>query len=317
MADFEYDLSRYALITGFIDAKDEKQSSVYGIFLGLASPRDLKYFNTRFSHKQPGKDMPWFDLLSSLNAQRTDEPAEALLSMETRLGEYIDMSRLIQGVAKNRNLKPAEQSISRFCAEQLHLKAVTFAKFEAVGPAEVSRFLDEIAKDQEKKDGQPEETAPAPGDQNSETEDGGGEEAKDLFIKCEPILDPVKGVPISELSVGDLVYGKLPDDSVFLKLFIKRFPNFDGIMTGEVTGIFINELGTATVSLNMSDGISGLMKLSGKVRIKKAEKPQDEKNKNSFELGKAIHNIPPEIVFGVAGFFILICFVLLILYIIS
>jgi hypothetical protein len=105
----------------------------------------------------------------------------------------------------------------------------------------------------------------------------------------------------------------LPQDSVFFKLLSNNIANFDGIITATVTGILMNELGTSNISLALSDGVTGLMKMSGKVRIKMAPR-QDESKKNKastpFEL-------PAGFAFGMAGVIIFVFALFVVYYILK
>jgi translation initiation factor IF-1 len=157
---------------------------------------------------------------------------------------------------------------------------------------------------------------PAPDEESTES----GQEAEqseetpsreDLVIRCEPVLDPVNGIAANELGIGESVLAKLPQDSVFFKLLSRNVPDFNGIITATVTGILMNELGTSNISLSLSDGVTGLMKMSGKVRIKVAPKQGDAK-KNTARLPM---KLPAGFGFGMAGAIIFIFAVAAVYYI--
>jgi hypothetical protein len=71
-------------------------------------------------------------------------------------------------------------------------------------------------------------------------------------------------------------------------------------------------LGTATISLALSDGITGVMKLSGKVRVKTAA-PAGESGRET--RGMRVSDIPSGYIFGAAGIVILISAVAMLFYI--
>jgi uncharacterized membrane protein YidH (DUF202 family) len=52
----------------------------------------------------------------------------------------------------------------------------------------------------------------------------------------------------------------------------KTSPDFDGIVTGDVAAASANEIGSVTVAMRLSDGVTGAMKLIGTARVKIAEK---------------------------------------------
>jgi hypothetical protein len=63
-----------------------------------------------------------------------------------------------------------------------------------------------------------------------------------------------------------------------------------------ITDIFMNETGTSTISLSISDGVSGVMKLPGKIKIKAASGQEDGKFR-SIEHKIDLWSLPPEVVF--------------------
>jgi hypothetical protein len=117
------------------------------------------------------------------------------------------------------------------------------------------------------------------------------------------MLAPVGGVAMNELNIGDIVLVRLPEDSVFFKLLSKNVKNFDGIVSAGITGLLQNELGTATVSLSLAEGINGVMKLSGKVRVKMASTSSSNKEEGGWSGGG---ELPVNFVFGIAGAIVVI-----------
>jgi hypothetical protein len=162
-----------------------------------------------------------------------------------------------------------------------------------------------------------EEDEDAAGDEPAADETGAAAEPKnkeDIAIRCEPILDPVKGLAMNELTVGDSVMTRLPADSVFFKLMARNIAGFDGVIAANVTGILQNELGTATISLALSDGIMGVMKLSGKVRVKTAGATAEAKRKPGPHSPL---EIPPGAVFGAAGIVVFLSLLAMLFYILK
>lgn len=302
---------QFIMVKGYIDAKDERQRTIYGTFMAIVSRRDMRYLRVAFGVDEISKDTGFEELHTLLEQHEKSERDSAFVRDEEELYKFFDVSRTLQAVAKNRNSKQAEQMISRFCTENLHLKAVTFVGFTEATEAYLSRFLPPEEKTPEEYIqpeplAQPEEPEKA-GSKNEERKD-----SRDFIVRCEPVLDPVRGVAMSELSVGSYVCAKLPVDSVFYKLLMKNFRGFDGTINAQVSGILVNELGTATVSLQLADGVAGVMKMSGKVRVKTASDPNStsEKKKITFNM----QALPVEIVFGMAGILILLSVIGLIIY---
>lgn len=304
---------QFIVIKGYIDAKDERQRTIYGTFMAVVSRRDIRYLDAMFGLDLIAKETGFDDLYAILHQRGEANRDAAFLRDEGELCKFLDVSRTLQGVAKNRNAKQAEQTISRFCADNLHLKAVTFVEFVEATDSYLARFAPEEKKEEELSPPDPvfEPDVAEDVEEKNETK----KDSRDFVVRCEPVLDPVRGVAMSELSVGDYVCAKLPENSVFYKLFLKNFNNFDGIINAQVSGILVNELGTATVSLELADGVAGVMKMSGKVRIKTAASPDisDARAKWDFDL----HTLPAEIVFGLAAIFVLICAIGLLVYLMA
>jgi hypothetical protein len=119
---------------------------------------------------------------------------------------------------------------------------------------------------------------------------------------------------MNEINIGETVMAKLPADSVFFKLLSRNIPGFDGVVSASVTGVLINELGTATISLALSDGITGVMKLSGKVKIKVAAGAHEQQD---AEHGGPSLEIPAELVFVLAGTILFFCAIAVVYYILQ
>jgi hypothetical protein len=311
----------YYVVQGYIDAKDDRGRIIDGTFISLVSRRDVKYTSVVFGLLEMDKSMSWRDMLPlHEEALKNENRDPLLLHHEERLNKFFETSLVLTHVAKNLNTKPAEQAISRFCLDELKLKAVCFVSFSAASEDDLAAFRKNRPPAAQtptnpQPDRLPEINAPEPDAVN-------GEKAKDnleLFVRCDPILDPVGGVAMNELSVGKDVYGRLAPDSVIYKLLAKNNPRFDGIITAKVSGILINELGTATVSLTLSDGVAGVMKLSGKVRVKVAKETRSEANgageRGFFPSGLSPLAMPPEFIFAAAGIVVVIAAMLVVYYI--
>jgi hypothetical protein len=196
------------------------------------------------------------------------------------------------------NAKPAEQAVSRFCIDHLKLKAVCFASFVKASDADMELFRKPVASPPPEYDQTelPGESQPEP--EASRETTGSVEKEREIFVRCDPVLDPVSGVAMNDLSAGTHIYGRLAPDSIVYKLLAKNNRNFDGIISAQVSGIAMNNLGTATVSLILSDGIAGVMKLSGKVRVKTSPGPDGAARTRR----PSPDSIPPEYIFVGLGF---------------
>ena len=305
----------YVIVTGFIDAKDDRGRTVYASLVAFVSRRSIKFVSLLFSKETLDKELGWADLLSiHKTAMHTPGRDPSLVRYEEELREYIEMSSVLNSIAKNHNTKQAEQSISRQCLDHLQLKAVSFIDFTEASESDF-QYLETVwnddAKKTEEETSQSEETT-GEDIRDKATESG----AADIFIRCDPILDPVNGKAMAELRIGDQIYGRLPEDSVFYKLLLRNYGAFDGTITARVTGVLINDLGTATVSLELSDGVAGVMKLSGKVKIRVVENVphaigEGAPRRRLFRLS----DLSTEMVFVVAGSIILVSALAVIYYV--
>ena len=269
------DMTKNYLVQGFIDARDERQGALSILLLAVATRRDLLSIDILVSDGAINKGLSWEEMLPILRAPKAPDRPPQYEKIENDLKDFIDLGRHLQNIAKNRNTKPVEQAISRYCGDHFHLKAVTFLNSTEISSDALALILEkkesEEPKNKPKTGGKKEETD-TDTDTGTETEaETAGEEKKELqgiFIRCEPLLDPVHGIAMMDLHPGDVVFATLPADSVFYKLFLNQFPQFDGTINAEITGIVHNDTGSATVSMNIAEDISGLMKLTGRVRIK-------------------------------------------------
>jgi hypothetical protein len=316
--DMELAPQNYYVVQGYIDAKDDRGKSVNGTFISVVSRHDVKYTSVLFGQLDMNNSMGWRDLLPlHEDAEKEPDRDPLMLHHEEGLYKYLETSLLLTSVAKNMNTKQVEQAVSRFCLEHLKLKAVCFANFANAGEDDLKLFPKEVMDRIVGNDN----TGESERDSSEVRAAEKPKEDKEIFIRCEPILDPIGGVAMNELPVGDNVYGKLASDSVIYKLLAKNNRHFDGTILAQVSGILMNDLGTATVSLTLSDGVAGVMKLSGKVRVKTAPNQRDG-TKPSGARRRLLRKIspfslPPEFIFTAAGIVVAIAALSLVYYIFS
>ncbi|MDR1508358.1 MAG: hypothetical protein LBS53_01815 [Synergistaceae bacterium] len=319
--DTEFGARTYIIVKGYIDAKNERGTPTFGTILAVVSRRELKHLSVMFSHDESYKSMEWGDLLL-IHKNRENESARdsALSRDEGELFKYLAHSSVLSNIAKNYNTKQSEQAISRFCMDKLQLKAVSLIEFFDASNDAISLFergggstARVSAGDVLTTEGKAPETAESDDHEVSSDDAGEPKGKEELIIRCEPILDPVGGIATNEINLGEVVMAKLPADSVFFKLLSKNIPGFDGVVSASVTGVLINELGTATISLALSDGITGVMKLSGKVKIKAVVGAREQQD---ADRGGPI-DIPVEFVFVLAGTILFFCGIAVVYYILQ
>jgi hypothetical protein len=315
--DMDLGTGIFVIVKGYIDAKDDHGRAHYGSILGVVSRREVKYLNVMFSRNESLKTVNWQDLLPVLCGKYQDTDRDPMIfHHEEELFKYLQSCAVLTTIAKNHSTKQAEQAISRYCLENLHLKAVSLMECFDATDEDIAIFENEGGASGPSSTGGKREEEPEPEIAENAQEPEHSEETQskeEIVIRCEPVLDPVNGIAANELAIGESVLAKLPQDSVFFKLLSKNIANFDGIITTTVTGILLNELGTAAVSLVLSDGVTGLMKTPGKVRIKIARQQNEPKKKSAHMPVE----LPAGFAFGMAGAIIFIFAMAIVYYILG
>lgn len=303
---------RYTIAKGFIDGKDKDARPIYGLFLAVAFGKELVYLAERFSHELIDRNISWAEMVGLLNSQPDESREESLAQYEKELRQYVEMSRLFQSDSSVLDAKAIEHKITYFCSDILAINAITFLELTALAKDDLVSLMPFLKNDGTGVAG--EDARPEYGDEEEEhffeESTAHKERKRDLFVSCEPVLDPVRGIAVSDLSVGDSVSCRLSHESVYYKFFKGRFPDFDGVITGEVTGIKVSEDAPAVVALDLVDGIAGIMKISGKVRISLAEKHDSEETENGSERSV-------EVILAGASVILFLCLLGVLLYILS
>lgn len=303
---------RYTIAKGFIDGKDKDARPIYGLFIAVAFGKELVYFAERFSCDVIDRNISWAEMVGMLNAAPDESREENLARYEKELHQYVEMSRLFQSESGVLDAKDIEHKITYFCSDILGINAITFVELTALAKDDLVSLMPFLKMDGSDAAG----SDAREGNGDAEEEHFFGEETphkerkRDLFVSCEPVLDQVKGIAVSDLSVGSSVSCRLPHESVYYKFFKGRFPDFDGVITGEVTGIKVSEDAPAVVALDLADGIAGIMKISGKVRIALAEKHAAEAMENNSARSV-------ELILAGASVILFLCLLGVLLYILS
>lgn len=307
---------RFLILKGFIDAKNERGHEFFGSFLALLTRRETRYLDVMFSKSKNQRGKHWEELLAIHGNKNDREELDPVIEQcEKELHRYFDVSKILNNVAKNHNTKQAEQAVSRFCMDRLDFKTVSFIEFQDATVEDLERFDREIERTKQDQDGREEAKQEETVDSTENDAMPVDEPDKEICIRCEPILDPLLGVATSELPIGSYVACRLAQDSVFYKLLAKNFPNTNDVVKGKVSGILMNDLGTATVSLWLCDGVCGVMQLSGKVRLKMVRGPEETSRKDSPRHLPQIPNISSRFVFVAAGVFLSLVAIVVLFYV--
>jgi hypothetical protein len=266
-----------------IDAKDASGSEVRGFYMCVANAREVEYDGALFSRDAIDSEAPLSELLSALEAPRSPERPKELERYENALKDYINTSRLFQNEKNLNDPKTLERKITYFCTSALSLSAISFLEITSMSRNELYLSMPSLKREDE----------PEKNEERNETEGQADKDAsddsapRDVAVACDPVLDPVAGVAAGDLSVGDAICCKLREESVFYSLMARASPGFKGVVSGDITAIRVNETGSATLALKLSDGVIGALKLNGSVRIKVlSRKEQDgtSPGKSPFRL---------------------------------
>ncbi|MDR3076881.1 MAG: hypothetical protein LBU26_06235 [Synergistaceae bacterium] len=300
--DFGGDNRNCVIATCRIDGKDSSGNSVCGFFMCVTDGRDVLYDGELFSRTPFDMETPLSEMFAVLSAPRPDDRSEEFSRCEAALSDFIRSSRIFQSEKNLDDQKSLEHKITYFCTSVLSINAISFLEISEMSKHDLYLAIPPLKRGEENETerlGPQDESKPG----EAGTQGGG---TPDVVVACEPVLDPVGGVAISELAKGTAIYCKMKTGSVFYNLMENASPEFDGIVKGDVTAVSINELGSGTVVLKLSDGVSGAMKAASTVRVKVVAKSNDEPGKAK----------PPavEIFFAIAGVVIFLCIMALLLY---
>ncbi len=296
---------KYVVIKGFIDAREHNSNQVYGAFVSASGYQNTLYLRETFTNDPIDRTLSWPDLLEMLSDKNAEPPVESTLAFyKEKFHNFANIQHLLEYGRGRMAPKDLERKVSYFCST-IGLSALTFLEMTTMSKEDLFILMPCLSEEQgqtEKKNekNQEDNDSASEDDFTSAEEDDEGKEQDDIFLACEPVLDPISGTAISSLTVGDMIAVKLPEASSYYQFFTNKYPEFDGIIDGKVTGVKVNEYGAAVVALKLADGISGTLKLSEKVRIKR------------LLTGVPLHSsgsadFPAEIIFaglGVAAFLI-------------
>jgi hypothetical protein len=268
-----------------IEAKEASGEAIHGFYMCVTDTCDIEYDGALFSRSPIDAEAPFSALYAMLEAPAQDGHRDEMRKYENGLKDYIRISRLFQSEKNLEDPKTLEHKITYFCTSVMALNAISFLELTEMSQNELYLSMPSLKR----------ETGAKSGSEGSErvgleeqAGDGGAEDAAthDVIISCDPVLDPVAGVPTGELSVGDAICCKLREGSVFYDLMDKVAPDFNGVVSGQITAVQVSELGSAIIYMKLSDGVSGALKLAGNVRIKtlSRKEPDTTGTKSLFRL---------------------------------
>ena len=285
------------VVTCRINGKDISGAGIFGILISVVDEELLIYSGTYFRHEQIDDSLSLPEMVSLIDSERPNERPEELANFETSLDDYIRTSRLFQSEKNLNDPKSIEHKITYFCTSVMSFNAITFLDVGRMSKRELSQIIPSLKIEDKENTGEK-----VSSDGFSEDTEGA---PSNVAVMCDPVMDPVRGVAVANLEVGTMIYCKLREGSVFYNMMEKVLPDFEGTVTGDVTAISINEIGTATVAVKLSDDMTGAIKVPENVRLKLAAKPEGVNNVS--------HRVGIEVVFAVAGVIIFLCLMTILL----
>jgi hypothetical protein len=257
-----------------INGRNAAGTHVYGLFLCVVDSSRVIYHGELFSYEPIEANISTGELYSVLESARQTERAEELAGYERQMSAFITSSDLFRNKKNLSDPKTLEHKITYFCVSSMSLNAVSFLTATNMSTEELHISIPQL----EKADGTEENgDAAEPSEGESETKSADDTPPSTTAVLCEPVLDPVSGAAVSDLSEGDVICCRLLEDSVFYKMMKNASPDFEGVVSGDISAIKENASGSVTLAINLSDGIVGTLKLSGAVRVKMVR----EKNKDT------------------------------------
>jgi hypothetical protein len=254
------------VVTCRINGKAASGDPVYGFFMCVLDSSELMYDGELFSQEPIGSNVSFSEAFELLNAPRPKQRPDEFAKYESELANFIKASRMFHSEKNLGDPKAQEHKITYFCTSVLALNAISFLEIREMSKRDLYFIMPSLKKTETpEKEAPPEKSRAAVGQPG----EGG---VSDIAVACDPVLDPVAGVAVGGLAEGMVVYCRLREGSVFHKLMKNFSPNFDGTVTGDVVAVSVSKLGSATVAMKLSEGVTGAMKLAGTVRVKVAAK---------------------------------------------
>lgn len=280
---------KYAVVKGFIDARDALSRPVYGAFVFVSDIHRTVYLDVHFSDEPIDKGMSASALVKKLSAIKAEHESEGIFARsESEFASFVSAQGIFLLGKSRLDSKEIERKISYFCSEELDLNAIVFVDVTTMGEdsfASLFPSLLETATDEssDTNDGEPAEDADVGG------EDPDDEHSGDVYLACGPVLDTVNGTAIRDLLPGDHIDIELPKTSMYYQFIRSKDPTFNGRLDAEISGIKLDEFGAAVVAIKIADGVYGTLRLSESVKIKKNV---------AADLSRSGMPIPPEYIFA-------------------
>jgi len=93
-------------------------------------------------------------------------------------------------------------------------------------------------------------------------------------LMCDPIIDPVKGCPVSSINIGDVVHVSIRETNDIARKVMNYVRSVGGNVAFPVTLVHVLESGKCAIVLKISDEISGVLNISKDVMLKTSSIPK-------------------------------------------
>lgn len=301
---------QYIVARGYVHGRGADSLPLNAAFLVISAVRPLLVRTCCSRESLENEDQSLAELLETLNAAPGADAEPELARYAAEFRNYLKHERLFGITEREPDEKQMERKITYFFSDALDVRAITFLQLTHVGADTLHALLPDVTWDEEQ-NATPDERVDArhaATEEDGKTSGGGGPE--EVFLACEPLLDPVAGVAVEDLEVGDSIFCRLPRESAFFKLISGSNPDFDGSISGDISGIRLNETGSTTVALKLSEGVTGALKLSGRVKVKLCAK-------RGAVVPSALAIPPATVLLAVAGVALFLITMAILLYLFS
>ncbi len=138
------------------------------------------------------------------------------------------------------------------------------------------------ANQEEESQKNPEEDTPEDGESTEGNE--GENRVFHIQVRCNPVVDPIHGVPMRDIKEGNAIWVHLEEDSVIYSILRSQIPDFSGVTKSIVQEIIPHEE-RQMVKVRIAEGITGQLIVRDHVMVKSDQEVLvlEEMDKNSSE----------------------------------
>lgn len=256
----------FAVISGLVDGKNDRGQRFQFPFCAIGDSKKLVWVKSAGTAGEVELPDAWRARAQLIDSMASgDQTFASYGAIQIRM--FIQDGQVFQRSVLQGNVKAFEHELARFVSDRLGLKSVVVARMDELSREEVE---DEEAA-MERREASKESPSPEDADRQYRPE-----VPHLVVLTCQPVLDPVGGIALHDIKEGDEILAALPEDSFFYDLFKSKLPDFDGVVSARVISAKKTDTGSTQVDLFLSEGLVGVLRLSGNVRIKRSVQPVEE-----------------------------------------